>query len=405
MTRKNSRGFTIIEIAIVVTIGGVLMASFSSALLSYLNQAQIDTTRQRIETIQQAIEDYLGVNGNLPCPAATTIGIDQPNFGAEADNPAGVECDDPAIAGLINQGSAAIKLGSVPVRDLNLSDEYMIDAWGARFSYVVTASQASAGGFVGGAGAINVIDSNGNPVSANADYVVISHGMDNAGAVNLQQPAPALPAPNIAQACNVGSPGPPVVPASLDSENCDNDATFLRTSISSAASGANRFDDYVLINSVNLGTAEAIPSGAVMAFDLAACPAGWSALANSAGRVIIGQGVYNQIENNHNDGTVSWNPGAITYANTNDLTANSANFGNFNGSAFYGLAQGELPQHGHNIPPIALSQAGPPYAVTVAAGNGSGAGSMSLGNSTNVGNDEAFPILPPFIVMRYCRKN
>jgi hypothetical protein len=36
-----------------------------------------------------------------------------------------------------------------------------------------------------------------------------------------------------------------------------------------------------------LGT-QVVPSGAVMAFDLAACPAGWTALADAQGRVIVG---------------------------------------------------------------------------------------------------------------------
>lgn len=409
----KQRGFTIVEIAIVLSIGGILMASFSSAFLSYFNQVQVNTTKERIEAIQQAVESYRAVNGKLPCPAPNNIGLDGLNFGREADVVAGggTVCNAAALPGVVRVGPFGnrIQIGAVPVRALNLSDDHTIDAWGGRFLFAMTADQAvippGANTYVPDNGIITINDSAGNVITANAEYIIVSHGRDNVGAFTLGDGVGGV-APAIIQAC-------PAVGATLDQDNCDNDATFVRTIITSDQNNANRFDDYIAFN--NLANANVIPTGLIAAFDQA-CPIGWTAYAPAQGRTVVGLGNYTptaEEQRNFNNNAVTFNPGNITYATENDTFGTSANFGRFDGLSFYQLIEGELASHDHNIPPLNV-QLNQSYAQTTsysgnfpAQGNGVATGAiMNIAPTTvNAGLDQPFPMMPPFIVLRYCRKD
>jgi hypothetical protein len=165
----------------------------------------------------------------------------------------------------------------VPVRTLNLPDDYIADSWGGRFTYAVTEDLTNDATYDADNGAIRVIDSAGNdvivtPAVGTGHYVVVSHGSNLSGAVPTNGGNGAVPV------CP-----PPVT--NFDAENCNRNSTFRNTIL--VNEGANRFDDMLRARSISPFGA-AIPSGAVMAFNLTSCPQGWSNYANADGRVIVG---------------------------------------------------------------------------------------------------------------------
>ncbi len=264
----------------VLIIGGILLASASSMLLSYTKKVQISTTESRITAIQEAMQLFLNLNGRYPCPATTTAAVDTAGFGVE--NPiGGTSCAGATATG---RNSMPVVFGSVPVRTLNLPDDFIMDAWGGRFTYAVTKQQAETGTYRSELGAIRVIDSSGGNVTqpdssrvpnntwgpGTAHYVIVSHGKNNTGAFSINGVQIA--------AC---------VPAALEGENCNNDATFRSTLLTSNAGGLNQNDDIVRFTA-NTAFGEWVPRGAVIAFDADACPNGWTEYSLARGRFIIG---------------------------------------------------------------------------------------------------------------------
>ena len=67
---KKQRGFTLVEIAIVLVIVGILIGGFMMPLgIQIENKRRVDATRQ-IEQIKEALFGFAMAQGRLPCPSA-----------------------------------------------------------------------------------------------------------------------------------------------------------------------------------------------------------------------------------------------------------------------------------------------------------------------------------------------
>ena len=78
---SSFQGFTLVEVATVFIIGGLLIGMFGTGLSAYIQKARVDQVQQKLEIIRDAIEQYTVSNGKLPCPASYTDAIDSANFG------------------------------------------------------------------------------------------------------------------------------------------------------------------------------------------------------------------------------------------------------------------------------------------------------------------------------------
>ena len=129
------------------------------------------------------------------------------------------------------------RVGAVPTRTLNLPDEMIADAWGHKFTYAVTENLATNLQYrADGGERLRLSDGANNSLVSpdqTAHYVVISHGATGDGGFPIiNATLPSVPCQNA---------------ATLDGENCDNDATFRSTLVSSDADLALFFDDYAYL--------------------------------------------------------------------------------------------------------------------------------------------------------------
>lgn len=306
MTKKKNyirqAGFTIAEMAIVVAIGGIILAVMGSKFLSYIQANKISSTEYRISVIQDALGKYLQEVGRYPCTSSLTIAPGQPNYNREVA--VGACSTTGNLAGaIIRPGARAvenpplvfnnynIRIGGVPVRSLNLPDEFAIDAWGNRFTYVVSTNLATPGQFFPGGGIIDITGFNDgvtppvplvNP-QGSAHYLIISHGPDGAGARSFEGTGFASPC-NIAGGINVDQ----------DSYNCDftpavASPQFVKTLVDDTAPDTiNFFHDYVAFREEIRQSRFEFPSNAVMAFNRSTCPEGWSFFPVATGRYLMG---------------------------------------------------------------------------------------------------------------------
>jgi len=259
---SRESGYTLIDVAIGLTVAGLLLSGLAAGAKVYLKNKEIEETRDHARIVASAIDNYVLEKGRFPCPARVSAKMEDADYGKETGcsvydpatktvalpfapgtfNPAlglwGEEADDQYLG-----HDRYVVRGAVPFVDLNIPEFYAYDGFGNRLMYAVSASQTNDLGFINsGGGAITVVDSSqdaGSTGSArrSTHFVVFSAGPSGEGAWT-RYGAEFLP-------CGAG----------LDAENCNTSASGAgkkaryMSARYSLANGAERFDDIVVLRS------------------------------------------------------------------------------------------------------------------------------------------------------------
>lgn len=125
------KGFTLLEMAMVLAIIGLVMGAAITATTTLLNSSHITTTQSKENNIKTALINYISTNGRLPCPAdPTPAQLLGANAGTEA-----------ITAGICNVTPVGLVVtGVVPWVQLGLTQEAATDAYYNFFTYQVTLS-------------------------------------------------------------------------------------------------------------------------------------------------------------------------------------------------------------------------------------------------------------------------
>src|SRR5690606_23267102 len=83
--REHSAGYTLIEIAVVMTIAGILVAAFLGAYTVYNKHRAAALTAERAQIIVEAIREYQQTNGFYPCPAPMEVARGAGGYGHAGD--------------------------------------------------------------------------------------------------------------------------------------------------------------------------------------------------------------------------------------------------------------------------------------------------------------------------------
>jgi type II secretory pathway pseudopilin PulG len=237
-THRNTRqasteGFTLVEIAIVVFIFGLILVAGLKLLAAQAENAVQTQTDAKLSVIRDSIVRYLAANNRLPCPDTAFGNGPGPLAFTVAAPPDGIE--NRAVPGDPTKACAGA-FGVLPFQTLGLSRDAALDGWQNFFSYHVANTAPSDWTIssvpVGTRGAITVQDRSVAaglfPVTAQAAVVVVSHGKNGLGAFT-----------------SAGTRN--VAPTSDELENSNGDATFIRRDrTDDAGVGGGAFDDYVL---------------------------------------------------------------------------------------------------------------------------------------------------------------
>ncbi|MDD5471055.1 MAG: prepilin-type N-terminal cleavage/methylation domain-containing protein [Sideroxydans sp.] len=121
--KKSLSGFTLVELAMVLMIVGLLLGGLIPSISSQVEQQRTKETRRQMEEIQQALIGFAIANGRLPCPASSS------SNGVES--PAGGNCTN-----FYNGYVPAATLGIASVNSQGL----VVDSWENPIRYAVASN-------------------------------------------------------------------------------------------------------------------------------------------------------------------------------------------------------------------------------------------------------------------------
>jgi general secretion pathway protein G len=85
--RGMNRGFTLIELMVVITILGLLASITSVGVMKYLKQARIDTAKMKMRSIVDGIKHYRLRTGKIPQSIGDMCGDDEDNRDLDCTEP------------------------------------------------------------------------------------------------------------------------------------------------------------------------------------------------------------------------------------------------------------------------------------------------------------------------------
>lgn len=210
MTPSRQAGFSLIELAVVLVIIGLLIGGGITALTATTEQANRSQARRQLLEIREALYGFAMEEGRLPCPdsGGDDFGEDDPE-----------DCEEP-------QGKLPSELG---VR--------RTDAWGNPILYRVHPDFSGAASEGGAAFAINqsagvtIEDGDENVIVDDAPAVLVSFGPQGR---------------QVWREAGYYCPGEDEGFSDHETENCDEDGRFIDAGHRPSGADAGRFDDLVM---------------------------------------------------------------------------------------------------------------------------------------------------------------
>jgi prepilin-type N-terminal cleavage/methylation domain-containing protein len=233
------KGFSLVELAAVLIVVGVIISISISGLRTQLSSSSITSTQQKLNAIKIALENYRTQYFKYPCPSYPNAGSnDSLNYGVAA-----ATCYSMASSACPNSGSLVLNCtnnsvntnlkdmvqGSIPHVTLGISQDLTEDSQGNKITYSIDARFTQDLNRCEMDGSLSVLDYNGFSVTNKAAYVLTSHGSDKKGAF-----APA--SGTISVACDT---------AAKDGENCNNDNTFRLANVTNSNHNTLYYDDII----------------------------------------------------------------------------------------------------------------------------------------------------------------
>lgn len=198
----RSSGFTLLELALVVTILGLLAAAVFRYSTNVTNTKNYTELNETLNVIEEALYAYGVTFSKLPCPADITLSDNSTNFGKAVSLTGDGNCtgynflnsgvDPDSADGLYDATTASnVVAGGVPTKTLKIDDRYAYDPWGRRILFAIDKRITANNAFITytvtntTAGAVVVkqasADTLANAITYKAIYALTSFGPNGHG--------------------------------------------------------------------------------------------------------------------------------------------------------------------------------------------------------------------------------
>ena len=275
----RQRGFTIVELSIVVVISSLFLFSIFKVLSLYSDALAKETTEENIDVLDANISRFFQRFGRYPCPAPLDAVPGDADYGIEqCTTPDNLDIlghiDAPVFngnpTGTIGDPADSILIGAFPIhtvepclltdtgncsRELFLTEERMYDGYGNKLTYAVTQLLTDSGTYRNSGGAIEIEDENLQSIledTYTVHYVLLSHGPNGRGAYNREG---NVVLDNCAPPPPVAGPPPPPPTEQDERENCDHDDGLFVSGLYNNNEGSGTFfDDEINFRLVELSS-------------------------------------------------------------------------------------------------------------------------------------------------------
>ncbi|GEM_PF-2069960 len=132
-TARLSAGFTIVEIAIVLTMAGLAFFAIANTYTSLDRKVRQDRTALNFALVQDALAAFAERNYRLPCPMRPDYAIAGEPYGTEAGS---------GVNGNVTPANCPVLEGLIPFRTLGLDQDITKDGFGHFITYRVSRAQA-----------------------------------------------------------------------------------------------------------------------------------------------------------------------------------------------------------------------------------------------------------------------
>lgn len=234
-------GFTLLELAIVLVIVGILAGASLMALKAPIESTHVATTNTRLQTIRDALKAFKELNGRLPCPADPALATSHASYGVE--NGTIGTCTGGSVLSASN-----VVEGGIPFVALGLPAQFTYDGWGRRIVYAVYAKATRSnallnyGAYTGAEEGISVQDASGSNRNTSTNryvYLLMSYGKNGHGAYGKAGTRQSQGSTNTSELLNCHCDAAAATTA-YSATYVDREATL------SSASSTDSFDDIVL---------------------------------------------------------------------------------------------------------------------------------------------------------------
>jgi prepilin-type N-terminal cleavage/methylation domain-containing protein len=142
MKKNISKGFTLIELAVALTIVALVVGGLAVPMSTRIAEQQYADTQATLDKASEALLGFAILNGRLPCPDIDTVA-------GAVDDRDGIENQNPALTGChagvgVNPNSdiaagplVGASWGDLPWQTLGLAPPNNADAWNNRLRYAV----------------------------------------------------------------------------------------------------------------------------------------------------------------------------------------------------------------------------------------------------------------------------
>jgi len=168
----KKHGFSLLELAIVMLIGGMMMSSLISLMNSVASNSKSRANIDKLNSVKLSFTQFFQKNNRLPCPANPTLDSTNPQYGVESINQSTGLCDytltlqgvsiDAGFKNHILSGSKITRLGvdqvsyamqdtikhkiifgTIPFKTLGVSQNYMYDEYNNKITYITAQGYAT----------------------------------------------------------------------------------------------------------------------------------------------------------------------------------------------------------------------------------------------------------------------
>jgi len=199
LKKNKQRAFSLVELAIVITIISVFIAGVMNVGVGVTNNSKVTVTKNKMNEIYKALGNYAAAHGRFPCPAPVTNIKGDANYGNNQTNGLGSCFDITSNAGVVTGAYSSttantLMYGMIPVQNLKLSSEMAEDGFGTKFGYVIDRrftgfnENGNSNNFKNGPESsvitINEVGSTTETVTNGAAFVIVSYGANKKGGFN-----------------------------------------------------------------------------------------------------------------------------------------------------------------------------------------------------------------------------